>query len=58
MSRQVANLRLGKIQSLIRRRGPTAEEFCNSGYQMRYTKISPRTFHGFCLEKIYYSNSW
>ena len=27
MSRQVANLRVGKIQSLIRRRGLTAEEF-------------------------------
>ena len=32
MSRHPANARIGKIQSLIQRRGPTAEEF-ESRYQ-------------------------
>ena len=45
MSRQVASLRLGKIQSLIRRRGPTAGEFATVDIREAVLRIIPRAFH-------------
>ena len=45
MSRQVANLRLGKIQSLIRRRGLTAVEFAKVDIREAVLRISFHTLH-------------